>query len=300
LNIASATEPEHRFNCAGQMAQMFRTALENRELRKVLPQGGRFMRLADQQPILSLAIIAIAAQMLGMGIGITYVLFQIVNGLTGQQEYQLYVFLAGLLVVSCVFQGVFWLLAGRRIQVYQHLTMVDTKVLGRARKQLLQLPLWNGSATVLFLLIGGVLLPHLVEGNFRLPSNFFTHSLIGFGLAALISVSYALPFLQLVILRILFPELCGYWVSIRTAASKEIHFFYKINFLCYLMTLVPLTTVVLLDRYAQYALLGKRAVLFSLLMNTLMGFSALGAYLAVRVAGTIEKVRSVLFGETSS
>src|SRR5262249_29169059 len=91
------------------------------------------------------------------------------------------------------------------------------------RKKLLKVPIWVVALSCGGWLPGGVIFPlalHLLSGS--LPPEVFGHFILSFTLSGLIAMTYAFFGVQLISVRVLYPQFCINAASLDQAAAEEL------------------------------------------------------------------------------
>lgn len=219
---ALAPDPADRFQDGRQMARALDGCHAQATALRGLPAGGWPTRAACGRPFLWLMVFAIAPQIVGSAINITYNAQAIVGRLETEQESLFiklvigYNLVAYPLLVTLGFFVVYNVFAPW--QKLQTPDAVDPDQIDAARRKALNLPLWMLGLAAAGWLPGGVLFPAVIA-VFEPPLGLevFFHFVISFTLSGLVAAAYSFGGLQFLVLRGLYPR---FWATAEGFSQK--------------------------------------------------------------------------------
>ena len=292
-------EPGARFQRAKELAEVLEGCRRLRRVKKELPPPGPLVRAASKHPFSWLVALALLPHLVGSAVNIAYNDLRIVGSLTPAERktflnlvvgynclaYPLSL-LAGLCLIIPLYRG--W----RRFTGPCDLAEADVRSI---RRKLLNVPIWVVMLSCAGWLPGGVMFPlalNLLSGP--ISAEVFGHFILSFTLSGLIAMTYAFFGVQLISLRVLYPQLWINAARLDQAAAEELRpLARRTAFFQLLAGVIPLVGAVMMVGVGTEEL---NAPTFRFLVTALIALGMAGFGLAIAAASAIHRTVSVLAG----
>jgi len=294
------SQPEQRYQSATELARALEGCRELRRVARELPQGGKLVQSAERRPFLWLAILALLPHCLASIVNISYNGLRIV--LTDEQREA---FARVTLAYNAIVYPLclFWLWR-QLTPVLRAWRGVNRPVAARGpqlaaiRRQMLRLPRVAAVVSALGWLPGGLLFPLVINWwAGPVEAAVYHHFLISFTIAGLIALTYSVFGVQFVVLRILYPRLCGDGQDLRHDAGLELASVgSRLWGLQLLAVLIPLAAATLLVGTTSDQLPGANYRDFRWLVISLIGLGTAGFLLAITVSGFLNRTLTAFTG----
>ena len=245
-------DPQRRYQTAAELARALDGCREWRRIDGELPSLGPFTETVMRRPFLALMVLTFLPHVMGSLVNIPYNALRIVDYLTRpQQEAFTEVSLVYNVVVYPAFIWMVYRLVAPAFRALRELNRsepIDAGQVREVRRQLLRLPSWALALSCLGWLPGGFVFPlciDLMAGPIERPV--YGHFLISFTISGLIALTGTFFGIQLMVLRVIYPQL---WVDaqdLRKTTVEELgqgrHY---LSLFQVLAGIIPLTGAVLL------------------------------------------------------
>ncbi|WP_197525652.1 serine/threonine-protein kinase [Pseudobythopirellula maris] len=227
LSRSIAPNEELRPASGEALAASLDGCLALREAERRFPRPGWLTRAALRRPIVWLLIAALAPQLVGSAVNITYNTTEIVTKLTEPQQREFVNVLMIYNLVAYTFAAaVGWRVLRPVVRAWRAMSGArppDARLVDEGRRAALRAPLWLLMLAAVGWLPGGVLFPLVIHAdNGPLAPHVFAHFLTSFTLSGLIAAAYSFGAVQHVATRALYPRL---WVDparCRETARREL------------------------------------------------------------------------------
>jgi serine/threonine protein kinase len=292
-------EPAERYQSAAELARALDGCREWRRIDGELPSLGPFTDIITRHPFLVLMVLTFLPHVMGSLVNIPYNLLRVVEDLTPPQQAA---FTNMSLVYNVVVYPAFiWMVyrlvapSFRALRELDRSAAIDAATVAAARREILSLPAWAVALSCLGWLPGGLVFPlgiDLMAGP--IAPAVYGHFLISFTISGLIALTYTFFGVQLMVLRVVYPQL---WVDaqdLRQTVLREVgarrHF---LGLFQVLAGIIPLSGAVLMVGVGP-EIFGDRT--FRLLLAGLIGAGMVGFGLANTVNNILSQTLGVLLG----
>jgi eukaryotic-like serine/threonine-protein kinase len=292
-------DPARRYQSGAELAGALDGCREWRRIESDLPSLGPFTEMVTRHPFLALMVLTFMPHVMGSLVNIPYNASRIVDYLTRtQQEAFTNLSLVYNVVVYPAFIWVVYRLvapAFRAVRELDRSGATDAAEVANVRRQILKLPAWALGLSCLGWLPGGLVFPlgiDLMAGP--IDRAVYGHFLISFTISGLIALTYTFFGIQLMVLRVIYPQL---WVDaqdLRKTMVAELgnrrHYFSLFQVLA---GIIPLAGAVLMVGVGP-EISGERT--FRLLVTGLIGAGMVGFGLANIVNNLLAQTLGALLG----
>ena len=289
--------PAERYQTATELARALDGCREWRRMDSELPSLGPLTSIVTRRPFLMLMVLTFLPHVLGSLVNIPYNTLRIVDHLEPLQQTAFTNF--SLVYNVVIYPAFIWMVyrlvapAFRTLRDLDRSEFVAPSAVAHARRQILSLPYWALGLSCLGWLPGGFVFPlaiDLLAGN--VTPAVYGHFLISFTISGLIALTYTFFGVQLIVLRVIYPQL---WIDaqdFRQTAVQELgrrtHYF---AFFQVLAGIIPLTGAMLMVGVEAS---GEMA--FRLLVTGLIGAGMIGFGLANTVNNILLQTLGALLG----
>jgi serine/threonine protein kinase len=290
-----------RYQTAADLAATLDGTGDLERARKQLPTSGPIIGLALRHPFLVLFFVTLFPHFLGSVVNIAYNQSQIMSDLSRHQQvifdrlvigYNIAVYLLALQVIYLLVAPIYKLWG--QLQRGEKVAGVQVDAI---RRRTLTLPMWAVALSCLGWLPGGLLFPLGLAG-FAGPvdAQTFSHFLLSFTISGLIAQTYSYFGVQLIVLRVMYPELWPDGQGFRAKATEELrNVGRRLRVFQFLAGLIPLAGAILLLTVGPEQLTAT----FRLLVTGLIALGMLGFGVALLASSRLSHVLTALTGHKS-
>jgi hypothetical protein len=256
-------------------------------------------------PLLAIVVLSIAPQILGSVVNISYNSMRIVSTFTPRQRVvfgELCLLYNAILYPICIalfYSKVRPILAFLRKPEADR--SGDAAELQNLRERALRLPFWMVAATTLGWMPGSLFFPlsiHALAGP--LPTAVFGHFFLSFTLSWLIALAYSFLYIQLIVVRAIYPQLCVGTAGIRHTARRELRpVASAMRIIHFTAGFVPLLGAALVVYVGPEHLDAASYATYRMLVSLLIATGMVGLLCAIRATNLLaQTVHAITGGET--
>jgi hypothetical protein len=287
-------DSEKRYGDAGELARALAHAFEILAIGSKLPAGGRLTRWSERRPIAMLIALMLLPQFAGSVVNIAYNSVQIRLNPAQQAAFGNVVLGFNLIVYPIAIFVVVRLMMPL-VRAWRQLPgsgAMTGQQIDAIRMRALSLGSWVVLVALAGWLPGGLIFPLLIDLSAgSVPWQVYAHFLVSFALSGLIAVVYSHFGIQFVMLRIFYAQLGNADTFDRSTAHAELARAGRwLTPFQYFAGVVPLAGAVLLLAF------GDMDLSFRLLVAGLIVVGMLGAFIAMTVAGRLNRLIIQLAG----
>lgn len=273
--------PHERFQTAGDMAAALQGYIQNRRIHARLPVPSTLVRMSLKSPVRALVVFSIVPQVFGSLVNIFYNHSRIVTALnTAQKEAFNFLLVAAnpILYAFCVGYVIWFAMPIIRfVKLDRPVEYRD--VTPELRQRVVQLPNVLMLMTTIGWLSGYFIFPFGIQAlSDPLDVRVFTHFAISFVLSWIVSMTYSYLYVQVLVVRVLYPRMLVGAQDPRAMAAEDLAGLTKrFKIFQALAGVIPLAAAILalgimpLD-YMQIDDLGFRILLLALISSGTAGF----------------------------